>query len=373
MDRLSPVARNEEEWARQRRALRTDRSTVRRVMAYYGARDDHGPLLVPREWELKGPVPVDKVTLQLDDSRESERRPAPAALTGVLPPGSRRDERYSSAVQRLASPGIFADRVCYQACDLRVGDDDIDLRLGVMRYFEFFDEGEAMRHELELVGDDVDRAILRRSLGDLTDLSSRKVIIGVTVVTLRVDRANERATFLVHRRDADAVATEQGQWHVVPCGVFQPRSDDATTWDADANLSELIIRECAEELLGMNEDVVDDDVMNRFREAQVSGGLRIVITGIGVNPVIGNLEILCAAVFSQPTFDEVLRDLVADSPEGSLRSPSGSSGVEGFPFDLAVIDKLLVEHSFAPSGEAALRAALRWRHEIITSSEDSAS
>ncbi len=372
MDQPPPVARTVDEWIHQRRSLRTDQSAIGRVMAYYGATLEHGPLLVPREWELAGPVPTNNLELRLAGTIESPRRPVPTPAVGVLPPGSSRGERYSSAVQRLASPGIFADRVCYQACDISVGDHGICLTLGVMRYFEFFDEGEAMRHEWELVGDDVQHAILRRALGDLTNLGGRKVIIGVTVVTLRVDHDNESATFLVHRRDPTAVATEQGQWHVVPCGVFQPRRDDATTWGDDANLSDLVIREFAEELLGMDEDVADDEIVNRFRDALASGGLRIWITGIGINPVIGNLEILCAAVFSDSTFDEVLRDLVTDSPEGSLRSPSDSVGVAGFAFERGVIDTLLSEKPFAPSGEAALRAAWRWRQRLMEQGADPA-
>ncbi len=349
-----------DEWRHTRHTLRTDAATFHALRRLYGLTDPRTYLLSRPEWELPRAIPVDDLVVNV---RPLEETPAAryVAADGVLPPDALPQERYSDVVQRLAPPTLFRDQLCYRMVALSREGATCRLDVGAMRYFEFFDQGEAMRHELAVIGDDMTRALLRRSLGDLTNLENRKVIIGVSVVTLRVE-SDGRATFLLHRRDRSAVATEQDQWHVVPCGVFQPTSEDTNAWYRDADLGALIEREIAEELLGMDEHNGNADLLRKVHAARDQGGLRLVVTGIGVNPVLGSCEILCAAVFTAHAFDETFADVVATTDEGTLLA--ARPGVRGFEFSDDVIEDVTTAHPFAPSGAAALWSAWRHRDEL---------
>jgi len=85
-------------------------------------------------------------------------------------------------------------------------------------------------------------------IGDPFDLDRRAVIPAITTLTLR--RTGATASFLLHWRDPDRVATAGGTYDVIPAGEFQPSSmapgDQRTDFDLWRNMA----REFSEELLG---------------------------------------------------------------------------------------------------------------------------
>jgi hypothetical protein len=68
----------------------------------------------------------------------------------------------------------------------------------------------------------------RRSIVDPFDLSARPMLPSINTLTIRRDPIEGHRMYL-HRRDANAVAAAGGMYHVVPAGVFQPRSPRTRT------------------------------------------------------------------------------------------------------------------------------------------------
>jgi hypothetical protein len=59
----------------------------------------------------------------------------------------------------------------------------------------------------------------------------------------------------MHRRDGAKVAVAMNVTNVAPAGEFQPHSDVLPVWRADLNMWHNVMREYAEELLGLPESM----------------------------------------------------------------------------------------------------------------------
>ena len=97
-------------------------------------------------------------------------------------------------------------------------------------------------------------ARLRASLGDPCDLRRRPANLAISTLTLRLDRATGRVSFLLHWRDPAKVGHAGGLYQVIPVGVFQPSGEAAWNERGDFSLWRSMIREYAEELCGRSED-----------------------------------------------------------------------------------------------------------------------
>ncbi len=361
-------------------------------------------LLTRKEWALASPIllsPDDARTqlgVRLLTDRHSDSdyvkwkvRPIPTEVKNVLPfrlskPtfGKVRYAKYSDAVNDLAPPGMWENRICYRVCEINLTSAQPSIILDTMNYFDSFDEGEAVNHEWHIASGKKSHANLRKKIGDPTLLGGRNGIGAVSAVTIVNYEGNPK--FLLHERNVTNVATSRGMKHVVPSGVFQPASISEQSRELDADIWKSMIREYAEEILGKDEaryltnDVIDYSSVPPYRTFQqlgLDGHFNLYLLGVGINPTNLVVEFLLAGVFDETAKLKFGTDwpILASrqTTDGSITSGRmeegrfvpGKTGIE-LDFDLSTIDALTQEPGQMSSASVAcLRLALHFRTTIL--------
>ncbi|MDL4818995.1 hypothetical protein [Actinomadura opuntiae] len=323
---------DETRWRDERALLNAGRDRLGRLASdrYPGVPRVAGTRLMCRaEWIPRAPVPLEDVRLEWDGA------PAPPAVADPpdgLPHGYR---TYAGAMAALAAPRIFDDRSSYRL--LAAGTDPPVLRFGPARYFDGVNVGEAAAHELAAGRDG-----LRERVGDPCDLRRRTALCAITTLTVTVS-----GSYVLHWRDPAKVAHAGGLHQVMPVGVFQPLGDERD----DLDLWRCMVREYAEELLGMDEDYGDGFVQEEWplhramTQARNERRIRAHFLGLGVDPLTFALDLLTVVVMDDATFADLFGDLVTVNDEGRVSTAT---------FDGTVPEPM------QPAGAAAL--ALTWRH-----------
>lgn len=308
------------------------------------------PLLCRAGWIPDAPIPLADIRPEWDE------RPAPPPVADPpdgLPPGHR---TYAEAMGALAPPEVFEDRPSYRLLDARPP----VLRLGPARYFDGVNVGESVAHELAAGTAGLP---LRTRIGDPCDLARRPALPAITTLTVtaaprtpRTGGANRPpaprqspapgpGSYVLHRRDPAKVAHAGGLHQVMPAGVFQPLGGERP------DMWRCMVREYAEEFLGMGEDygdgfVQDDWPFHRaMTAARAEGRLRAHFLGLGIDPLTFALDLLTVVVIEPGLFGDLFGGLVAVNGEGTVSMA---------PFDGTV------PRPMQPAGAAALMLA--WRH-----------
>src|SRR5260370_31572345 len=142
---------------------------------------------------------------------------------------------------------------------------------------------------------------LRSRLADPFDLPRRPLMVAMSALTLQRDPATSEATFVLHWRDPQRVATGGGLYQVMPVGVFQPTGDSAADRANDFDLWRGLVREYSEEFLGAAErtgnagGALDYEAWPFYQamcRARADGRLRVHCFGIGVDPLTLVADIL---------------------------------------------------------------------------------
>ncbi|MGO8893505.1 MAG: hypothetical protein ACLQB1_28045 [Streptosporangiaceae bacterium] len=348
------------------------------------------PLLAAPGWQPAEPVPLAAVGLELTSaestpppaassaaasSAASPASPALAALDGaaasLLPdrPDGTRYHRYSDVLRDLAAPAVFENRVTYRLTEahllsgLTPGASRLAFTRG--RYFDGVDTGEAAAHEYAATRLGGRPAGLRALIADPCDLRRRPANLAISTLTLRLDRAAGRASFLLHWRDPAKVGHAGGLYQVIPVGVFQPSSEAGWSEHRDFSLWRCMIREFAEELGGRSEDYgpgpVDYDswpFARHMAEAVDRGQIRVWCLGLGTDPLTYATDLLTVAVIDSGVFDELFSLSPRSNAEGSVLAAR--------EFAAHVIDRVVTSEPVQAAGAAVLRLA--WRHrETLTS------
>jgi hypothetical protein len=214
------------------------------------------PLLAAPGWQPPVPVPLADIGLELSDADPNAPAVAQAA-TPLLPERAdgTRYRRYSEAMEELAAPLIFENRVTYRLTDADLTSRAPRLAFAAGRYFDGIDVGEAAAHEYAAArlggpAPGPGPAGLGRRLTDPRDLRRRPANLAISTLTLRLDRRLGRARFLLHWRDPAKVGHAGGLYQVIPVGVFQPSGEAPWNRQHDFSLWRCMIREFAEELGG---------------------------------------------------------------------------------------------------------------------------
>nr|MDT0659377.1 hypothetical protein [Micromonospora sp. DSM 115978] len=330
-----PVTDDDRHWLRVRDRLNNRRPELTRMAcALYPEVGKLGAsrLLVRPEWLPGRPFPLDRVELDWRDVPPEPATGAPdpvAAAPRGRAGGPDRTRSYATMIELLERPRIFDDRPSYRLLSVRPTADAVKLEFTAARYFDAVDVGEACAHELaEATLDSPVSALdavalpLRSRVGDPTVVAARPALLGVSVLTIRVDGGTGAASFLLHQRDARKVTTGGGQQHVLPVGLFQPPPGRPAVPDADFDLWRLMSREYAEELLGHPEQASPDDPANAFHDAlataRAAGRCRPFYLGLGVDPLMLATDALTAVVFDGETFDSLFGRLREVNAEGTL-------------------------------------------------------
>jgi len=364
------------------------------------------PLLAAPGWQPAEPVPLAAVGLELAAaeftpppaaraaapaasaaapaaSAASAAGPGLAALDGaaasLLPerPDGTRYHRYSDVLRDLAAPAVFENRVTYRLTEAQLSSGlTSGLTSGLSpgasrlaftrgRYFDGVDTGEAAAHEYAATRLGGRPAGLRALIADPCDLRRRPANLAISTLTLRLDRATGRASFLLHWRDPAKVGHAGGLYQVIPVGVFQPSGEAGWHEHQDFSLWRCMIREFAEELGGRSEDYgpgpVDYDswpFARHMADAVDRGQIRVWCLGLGTDPLTYATDLLTVAVIDSSVFDELFSLSPRSNAEGSVLAAR--------EFAAHVIDRIVTREPVQAAGAAVLRLA--WRHrDTLTS------
>ena len=372
------------EWLRVRSYLQEHRHAL--ALDAAGDYPDHRkiagtPLLAAPGWQPAGPVPLQDIGLEFTTPEltgaeltapglTAPADPQPDLSAGAAPllperPDGTRYLRYSDALRELAAPAVFENRPTYRLTEADLTRSRLAFTRG--RYFDGVDTGEAAAHEYaatRLGARSSHRpAGLRALIADPCDLRRRPANLAISTLTLRLDQATGRASFLLHWRDPAKVGHAGGMYQVIPVGVFQPAG--AGHERGDFSLWRCMIREFDEELRGRSEDYgpgpVDYDAWPFARHMAAAldqGQIRVWCLGLGVDPLTYATDLLTVAVIDSRVFDE----LFSLSPRGNAEG----SVLAAREFAAHVIDRIVTSEPVQAAGAAVLRLA--WRHrERLTS------
>lgn len=289
------------------------------------------PLLTAPHWTPAAPVPLGDLSLELRHS---------GSFPGVRPELPDGFGSYSEAMAALAAPTVFQNRETYRLLDFT----GQCLTFGLGSYFDGIDVGEACAHEYAARALGHTSALpLRTSIGSPCDLNARPVNVAISTLTIR--RSPAGSTFFLHWRDPKRVGHAGGMYQVLPVGVFQGSQD------CDFSLWHCMIREFAEELLGVPEIHAADYETWPFAR-QLSSAARVHYLGMGVDPLTFATDMLTVAVIDAKPFDELFGDLVSHNDEGRV--------LEGLPFTAANIERFVHIEPTQAAGAALL--SLAWQH-----------
>lgn len=119
---------------------------------------------------------------------------------------------------------MFENRATYRLLHADLATPRCVLRFGRGPQFDSINSGEAAAHEYAAshMGHPIERA-LRDAIGDPCDLALRPVYLAISILTMRHDRTDKAATFLLHWRDPTEVGHAGQLYQVVPVGIFPAR------------------------------------------------------------------------------------------------------------------------------------------------------
>jgi hypothetical protein len=371
------VAASQAEWRGTRRLLNAHRSelvTVATSLYPEEIRLANTGLLAPGHWIPTEPVELNRVELAYaPDAPEPQLDGTESETSHVRPfiTLARRFQRYTQAVRDLEHPKLFENKMCWRLLEVDWSDGG-HLVFGPARYFAGVDINEAVAHEtaysyltnqgeLRAAKPTMRELPFRRLVGNPFDTSRRPILPAISTLTVRNGQTGP--SFLLHRRDAQNVASAGGMLQVIPSGMFQPSSVMPGTQKADFDLWRNIMREYSEELLGNPEHDGDGQPVRYDTEpfatldaARADGRLRVFCLAIGVDALTLFGEILTVAIFDADLFDECAGDFVDLNDEGNI--------VDGLvPFSPQTIDKLVTAHRIAPAGAGCLQQT--WQHRDL--------
>jgi transcriptional regulator with XRE-family HTH domain len=304
------------------------------------------------------------------------------ALCPLWAPGQRYD-RYTTAIRYLDPPSLFENRQSYRLLEVAWSDQRRAGRLAfsIATYFDKLDLAEALGHELAvrwcehppIIAVPPQRLPLRTVIGDPFDLTRRAVIPAVTTLTLR--RSGPSASFLLHWRDPERVATAGGTYDVIPAGEFQPSSVAAHGQCNDLDLWHNMVREYSEELLGRPEydgsasapiDYANWPLFRDLERARADGQLTTHCLGVGLDALTLAATILTVVVIDDDVFDATLGAAVRVNAEGIIVSAGQDhTAAEGIPFTEQNVTRLLESEPMASPGAACLALASRHRATLL--------
>jgi hypothetical protein len=325
------------------------------------------PLLAAPGWQPPAPVPLADISLELSDTDPSAPVVAEAA-TPLLPQRAdgTRYRRYSEAMEDLAAPLVFENRLTYRLTDADLTSPAPRLAFTAGRYFDGIDVGEAAAHEYAAArlggpAKGPGAAGLRGYLTDPRDLHRRPANLAISTLTLRLDRRLGRARFLLHWRDPAKVGHAGGLYQVIPVGVFQPSGEAPWNRQHDFSLWRCMIREFAEELGGHSEDYGSDSApvdydswpfARQLTDALDRGQVRVWCLGLGTDPLTYATDLLTVAVIDSDVFDALFSKDLQRNAEGEILAAR--------EFAAHVIDRTVSRDPLQAAGAALLRLA--WRH-----------
>jgi transcriptional regulator with XRE-family HTH domain len=376
------VAESRARWRAERRWLNHHRSEMARLAVELYPEEwrvSRTPLIAAPDWSVGEPLELRSLGLELDEKPRSVLVDGSEVEADRVRPLRTPDvqfDRYTAAVKQLDPPRLFESRPSYRLLDVSL--DRRRLDFGMAAYFDKLDLSEALGHEMAVAcmstGMPAVTALtgllpFRELVGNPFAADRRAIIPAITTLTIRLRRHPDPPTFLLHWRDPAKVATAGGIYDVVPAGEFQPSS--VALWDrrADFDLWRNVVREYAEELLGMPEHdgtrsaPIDYDGWPLYCEldqALIDGTLSAHFLGVALDALTLAATILTVVIIDDDVFEHAFGNAVRYNEEGEIVSIGDGRAAEGIPFTQQSVDRLLTSEPLASPGAGCL--ALAWQH-----------
>ncbi|MDQ3989236.1 MAG: transcriptional regulator [Actinomycetota bacterium] len=378
-----PLTPSQQEWLRVRAYMREHRYdlSIAAAKEYPDvAKVARTALLATSRWLPAEPIPFDRVGLDLTlDVPFSGVTGTEQATENVRPLRSdhTRYPSYSAAIADLSAPAVFENRRTYRLLGADLVGARPRLVYGRGRYFDGIDVGEAVGHEYaarRFSGEG--EGIFRASIGSPVDPARRPTNVAISTLTIRHDRSNGDARFLLHWRDPARVGHAGGLYQVLPVGIFQPANDHPGSERNDFDLWRCLVREFAEELLGETEvnghsgpiDYSDWPFAARMSRGLHDGSIRPYCLAMGVDPLTLATDLLAVVVMEASVFDEIFGSLVDSNDEGQIVSPSAKfpGGLPGFPLMKSEVERLTRREPMQAAGAAAIASAWLHRDQLLS-------
>jgi hypothetical protein len=344
-------------------------------------RVEHVPAISTAAWLPNGPVPLEKLALDWDDTSRKPRitgLEAEARPTLPLRAPGHAFTRYTAAIRYLRKPALFENRHSYRLTGIEWSEGAGRMAFGLATFFDKLDVSEPLGHEAaaaELAGHlDWQHLPFRGLVSDPFDLSARIVNPGISTLTIRRNTADGTGTFFLLRRDPTQV-TNGRHYSLLPAGEFQPASISPQSITTDLDIWRNMVREYAEEMLGQPEHdgssgvPVDYEIWPFYRDmtaARAAGTVRPYALGVILDALSLNASIATATVVDDTVFDELFRDLVARNPEGEVVfSLDNNKSIRGLPFDEETVKRLTTREPLGQTSAACLTLAWRHRAELL--------
>lgn len=326
------------------------------------------PTLGQTDWILPSPIPLDKVDIALESEAADTRRDVALRMASYHWP---RDplglpiKTYAEAIEAYDKPNLWWDSDTYCLCKVSIQDSGLQLIFSLQRYFDGVNTQdvlsfEAARHKVS--NRDLS-PVYARLRGGPCDLVNRYAT--ASIVTLTLIRDADRSFFLLHYRNPKSVATGGGTYHVTPAGEFEPTNLSPNPEIAGFNLWSNVMREYAEEFLGLEEYKGGKGFITNYRlespfrelnEAVMAGKVAPWCLGLALNPLSWKPELLTVVVFENDIFQELFPSIDVDD-EGT------KMGL--FPFDKKNVEDFLSSPKINPIAHAALATAWEMRASLL--------
>jgi hypothetical protein len=310
------------------------------------------PLFTQPGWILQAPIEIDGVNIDLR-SDVSHVSANPRKLKGLSLAGAL---RYSEALQKLNPDSPYFNGTIYSPVSIDASDGSLAMAFETGKYFDYIDTSEVLAFAASLRKGAKLRA--QREQTDTFALEERVASLGVLTLTVLTDGAQNE--MLLHKRSGKFVVGD-ALYHVVPAGEFAPSDIGLAAIEEDFDLWRNIMREYAEEYLGMPDaqgqggrriDYANASPFKDLSAARSDGRLHVFVLGVGLDPLTLKPELLTVAVFERACFDEIFPRPFSVTDEGII--------LEGIPFNEKAVHDY-VKHSGVRSGAKAC-LKLTWAH-----------
>jgi hypothetical protein len=313
------------------------------------------PMFTAPGWIFDTPVDIAAVEITLHEGTTPVPGPI-KQLKGLTLAGP---IRYSEAIQLLSPDSQYFNGTIYRPISISTNGDNLAMEFEPSRYFEYLDTSEVLAYAASLTRHSPLRA--RRAVTNPFDLIERVASLGV--LTLTIVKGDRESSFFLHKRSGKFVVGD-ALYHVVPAGEFAPSDIGVNAIRADFSLWRNIMREYAEEYLGMPDaqgqggrrlDYENGSPFSELSTAMELGSLRVYALGIGLDSLTFKPEILTVAIFERDGFEEIFHRPFARTDEGTI--------IEDIPLtEESVRD--YVEHPAIRSGARAC-LMLTWQHRDL--------
>jgi hypothetical protein len=321
------------------------------------------PMVTRSDWLAERPIPLSEFDEQLKRNWVHNAPDASAPLLNFLG-----GEKFSNFIARMAPQVKQEDRFCYRLLDVDSTNKQLKLSFGPSRYRPFVNSCEALSYELgewcfrnrstfESKWPRADGADLpnRGEAQAIFNLQNRSGCPACSTVLFLINHP-KGDYFYLQRRTSPELLDSPGGLHVVPSGQFQNDTYEDANHDRGFSVQRTVMRELAEELLGLKEveeaiqtldDFYDDPRVEPFVSGIREGAVRGYFLGLGLDPL--------------PTKPGLLTALVIDAsrlPAAALKFIDNWEG-KSFPVPLKELKERSNDVRVIPDGATCLRLADR--------------